>query len=299
MEWTTHRFDFHGDRLAVHERPAPAHDPGPAPLVLLHGFTGHGRSWERVAQHLPFVRILAPDLPGHGDSPWREDPAEGRFADVATRLCAAFDRLGVSRCNLAGYSMGGRCALYLAVEHPRRVARLILESASPGLESPDARRARREADAALGAFAVDRGIVAFVDRWETTPVLAEHRLDARTRCELRAQRLLCRPQGLAASLSIMGTGAQPYVGGRLAECEAPALLVVGEADAKFRRIATSMCDGFPSSRTEVVPNAGHNVHVEHPQVFAELVADFAYGRRFERPQAATEGKITTEEISSS
>ncbi len=61
-------------------------------------------------------------------------------------MLGLLDDLGVERPVIAGYSMGGRLALYLALRHPDRCAGLFLESASPGLEDAGERAARRAAD---------------------------------------------------------------------------------------------------------------------------------------------------------
>ena len=82
------------------------------PTVLLHGFTQTRQSWRRTIAALGGrYRALAPDLPGHGMA------AERRPASFAA--CAAYVRaLADGPCVLAGYSMGGRIALYTALTFP-------------------------------------------------------------------------------------------------------------------------------------------------------------------------------------
>src|SRR5215207_3624151 len=87
--------------------------PGPAdatPLVFLHGLTGSGADWARIAPRLARRRtIYAWDARGHGASDWAPDAAyagDAHFADVA----GALDALGLDRCALAGFSMGGSVA---------------------------------------------------------------------------------------------------------------------------------------------------------------------------------------------
>jgi len=108
-------------RLHVHEwgeRRSPA-------LVCLHGVTGHGRRFRKLAQeHLAArFRVVAPDLRGHGRSGW-EPPwrIETHVADVLETL----DELGVDRTTLLGHSFGGRLALELAARMPDRIERVVL-----------------------------------------------------------------------------------------------------------------------------------------------------------------------------
>ena len=98
-----------------------------ATLVLLHGFTQTRQSWRRTVAALGGrYRALAPALPGHGLA------AERRPASFDA--CAAYVRaLAGDRFTLAGYSMGGRIALYTALALPADVERLVLVGASPGL----------------------------------------------------------------------------------------------------------------------------------------------------------------------
>jgi 2-succinyl-6-hydroxy-2,4-cyclohexadiene-1-carboxylate synthase len=290
MSWTTRTFDCRDGQLALHVRPplAAAREGG-LPLVLLHGFTGSGRDWSDVAAALPDRHVLAPDLPGHGNT--RLDGIA--FADVAALLVAALEDSGIDRFDLGGYSMGGRLALHLAVARPDLVAHLILESASPGIADEAERALRREADEALATLALECGMEAFVDRWEQTPVLAaERRLPDAERAALRDRRLRCRSAGLAASLRHMGTGAQPWLGDRLHTLKVPTLLLAGGDDPKFCAIAAAMNEQLPHGRVEIAAGAGHNIHLERPEWFAARVAAFIAAERTDGSDtlATTAGK---------
>jgi len=246
------------------------------PLVLLHGFTGSHRSWDAVAPALAVIgRCVAVDLPGHGGSDFGADPAKYSMERTAAALEAGLAACNARPATLIGYSMGGRLALYFAVTRPQQVRRVVLESASPGLATEAERAARRGSDDELARFVLERGIEAFVDRWESTPVLrAERRLPARTRARLRQARMQCSPAGLAASLRGMGVGQQPWLGDRLRSATMPALLMAGEEDAKFVEAARFMSRGLPDATVAIVPGAGHNVHLEHADEFARLVCRF-------------------------
>ena len=243
------------------------------PIVALHGFAGTHRSWDEVVAAIsPSRRVIAPDLPGHGAS--SEVDAKS-FEQAATALEAALAASDVDGHDLLGYSMGGRLALYVALRGRARVRRLILESASPGLATPAERRARCETDAVLAAQARDEGVECFVDAWDRTPVLRVVRdVDsARVRAR-RAMRLTCTAEGLASSLEGMGTGSGPWLGDELAGLDVPTLVVSGEADEKFTRIAGSMAAAIPDARHEIVTRCGHNTHFEAPDEVGAMVRDF-------------------------
>jgi lipase len=99
--------------------------PDGPPLVCLHGVTGHGERFKRLAEER-WARsryVVAPDLRGHGRSP--TDPPWDFAAHVAD-LVATVDGLGIERADWVGHSFGGRLVLELAARHPERVRRAVL-----------------------------------------------------------------------------------------------------------------------------------------------------------------------------
>lgn len=247
---------------------------GPA-LLLLHGFTGAAATWAPFVGRLNGRRTIAVDLIGHGGSDAPADSERYRMERCVADLCAVLDALGVTRADVLGYSMGGRVALHLAAAAPERVRALVLESSSPGIADPAERRARLAADEALAAAIERDGLAAFVDRWERLPLFASQAaLPAETRARLRAQRLRNDPAGLAASLRGMGAGRQESLWDRLGSLGMPALLIAGELDEKYRAIAGAMASAMPGARAEIVPGAGHAVHLERPHAFLDAVLSF-------------------------
>jgi 2-succinyl-6-hydroxy-2,4-cyclohexadiene-1-carboxylate synthase len=245
-------------------------------LVLLHGFTGSTEIWTPL---LPtFARdfdTIAIDLLGHGAS--AAPPAPTRYAidQTVADLCALLDQLGIARALWLGYSMGGRVALHVAIARPERVSALVLESSAPGIQDPAARQARLERDRALADEIEREGTAAFVARWEQLPLFASQaRLPATTRAELRRQRLANNAVGLANSLRGSGQGACPPVWDRLAALTIPVLLIAGAEDAPYRLWAEEMARVLPLAETAIVEAAGHAVHLEQGEQFAELVLDF-------------------------
>jgi 2-succinyl-6-hydroxy-2,4-cyclohexadiene-1-carboxylate synthase len=231
-------------------------------VVLMHGFTHTGASWEPVLAALGerYRGVIAPDIRGHGSaSNERPVSLEAVIEDVAELSSGKFD--------LVGYSMGGRLALHVALALPDRVGRVVLIGASPGIEDPDERAARVRADEALADSFERMDIEEVVELWERrTPMLAGVHQTA------RADRLRNTPAGLARALRGLGTGALPSAWGRLEELQMPVVLVVGERDAKFRAIAGRMAGLLPRARVVVVDEAGHAVHLEMPERVAEIVA---------------------------
>jgi 2-succinyl-6-hydroxy-2,4-cyclohexadiene-1-carboxylate synthase len=212
------------------------------------------------------------DLPGHGR--YAGDVAPWRFTLEAVE--AEIARLARGEpLDLAGYSMGGRLALAYAVRNPQLVRRLVLESASPGLEGADERAERRAADEALAREIERSGIDAFVDRWEAQELFASQRsLPAEVRAAQRAIRLLNHPASLAGSLRGLGTAALPSFWGALSGLRVPVLVLVGALDRKFARIGARMAELHLDARLVEVAGAGHTVHLERPDAWLAAVTGF-------------------------
>jgi 2-succinyl-6-hydroxy-2,4-cyclohexadiene-1-carboxylate synthase len=263
-------------RIGVLQSEPPERDPLNT-LVLLHGFTGSAINWEGLFTDLamPSWRIIALDMLGHGQSSAPDDPERYNMEHCQSDILAALQALGVlpGHAVLLGYSMGGRIALYTAFSHFFRA--LILESASPGLADPREREQRRLSDNALAASIKRDGVASFVEHWEKLPLFAsQSNLPVELQEVLHRQRLQNRATGLANSLRGVGTGAQPALHAQLPTLDLPVLLIAGELDAKFSAIAHHMAQDLPHAIVHIVPGAGHTVHFEQPDTFAQLVTWF-------------------------
>ncbi|MEE8581722.1 MAG: alpha/beta fold hydrolase, partial [Myxococcota bacterium] len=104
------------------------------PLLLVHGFGNEAHIWDDLAPDLvPYYRVLALDLRGHGDSDW--DP-KGRYdhEDHAADLEAVVDHLEATRCVLIGHSLGARACMLYAGRHSERVAGFVAVDSAPELD---------------------------------------------------------------------------------------------------------------------------------------------------------------------
>lgn len=241
--------------------------------LLLHGFMGSRHDFDQLVTALPGT-VMTIDLLGFGaHAP--EVTAVERFtmASQIADLQAVLAAFHWEKVHLLGYSMGGRLALGFAIAHPELIATLILESATAGIPGAADRAARRQADAEK-AQAISRDFERFVTNWEKLPLFAsQQQLLIAQQQQMRRQRLRQRPENVAQSLLSMGTGAQPNFWPKLAQVTVNTLLIVGEKDVKFQRLADQMQQLLPNAQKVVIADAGHNVHFEQPnQVIARLKA---------------------------
>lgn len=236
-------------------------------VVLLHGFTQTGRSWDRIADALRASGhdVAAPDLPGHGGRARVEGDCTQAAAEVVSTI-------GGRPAAWVGYSMGGRVALHAAAAGAH-VDRLVLLGAHPGIEDAGEREARRAADDALADRIEAIGVDAFLHEWLAQPLFARLPRDAASVDDRRRN----TPEGLAGALRALGTGRQQPQWGSLAR-DVPTLVLAGELDGKYvdvgRRLAAAI---GPAATFATVAGAGHAAHLERPDAFVDLVLPFLDG----------------------
>jgi 2-succinyl-6-hydroxy-2,4-cyclohexadiene-1-carboxylate synthase len=238
---------------------------------------GSSADWREVMATLGDRTFqIAVDLPGHGAS-LQLAPDIYTVEGAARAVISTLDGLEVVRPVVAGYSMGGRLALYLALRYPERCAGLFLESASPGLENSSKRAARRAADESKAKRLESGDLEAFLRDWYRQPLFSSLARDENLLRWTIETRLRNDPGELALSLREMGTGSQPSLWGELESLAVPALAIAGELDDKYARISSRMATISPRIESAVVPGAGHTVHAEAPAEYAALLGRFVDG----------------------
>ncbi len=237
----------------------------PESVVLLHGFGATRRAWDGVIAALDRERYrpLALDLPGHGAAADSERPIT--FASCVAAVLSA----SPERFVLAGYSLGGRVALYVALAAPERVERLVLVASTAGIEDEHQRVERRVADHALADELEQGAFEQFVERWRAQPLFAADppAVAALAREDQRRN----HPAALAGVLRGIGTGEMSPLWGRLGELRMPVTVIAGERDEKFRELGERMVALLPHAQMVIVAG-GHVLPLENPAAVASALA---------------------------
>jgi 2-succinyl-6-hydroxy-2,4-cyclohexadiene-1-carboxylate synthase len=236
----------------------------PENVVLLHGFGGTHRTWDGVIERLvpERYRPLAPDLPGHGDS--ADAPRPITFAGCVEHVLASAPESFV----LVGYSMGGRIALQVALHALARVQRLVLVASTAGIEDPAERANRRSSDERLAEQLEREPLQRFVERWSEQPLFATDPPEVRNAAV--EDQLRNRPDGLAAALRGVGTGAMEPLWDRLAELTLPVTILAGDRDVKFQELGMRMAESSPKAKLILAPG-GHRLAIENPEAVAQAI----------------------------
>lgn len=251
-------------------------DPAAPPIVLLHGITGHARTWDHLAGTLaPPLRVIALDQRGHGDS---EDPADGdyRVVSMASDLAAVADELRLGHFHLCGLSMGGRVAIAYAGTLAARLDRLVIVDIGPDIAMAGLRRVRNMMAGSPERFASAEAALAHVRA--ANPLYREAELVHRITHGLRAL-----PDGGLAWKYSKGLRDMMREGRReevdlwepLARITCPTLIVRGtESDILSPEIAKRMLGALPDGHFAEISGAGHTVPGDQPEAFARAVRTF-------------------------
>ena len=245
------------------------------PLVCFHGFSESGSTWDGI--EVPGYRLIRIDSMGHGRSarPMELQPYE--LPQMLSDLHRVIYAVAGERYALMGYSMGARLALLYALEYPKEVTHLVLESGSVGIEDEEERQDRYLADIALGNRIREKDIQWFSETWAKLDIFkTQQSLPAKVQLQIQRRRLLNSPHALAFTLEGSGQGSMPYVGHRLSELTMPVCYISGELDTKYTAIGAEYFGDVHC----IVPQVGHNVHVEVSEVYRQILERFFYTCRY-------------------
>jgi len=247
---------------------------GAQPLLLLHGFTGHARSWDAFSRALAgSYHVLALDQRGHGDSAWTETyGTEAMVADVD-----AFVReLGLTRFVLLGLSMGGRNALNYAAMHPQEVERLVIVDIGPEIDASGATRIATGVRA-NDVFESKEEAFAQARRANERPPEEHHRYRI-------YHNLMQMPDGKwtwkydkALRSGDPAQNRRPAIPSEhqwanWASIRCPILLLRGElSDVLSTGVAARMVRDNANTKLVIIPDSGHSIPLDRPDAFEAAV----------------------------
>ena len=264
-----HTVEIGGHRVHYLERRGEG--PDTQTLVLIHGFAGDKNHWIRFVRFLPpGYRVLAPDLPAHGDNVL--DPTVTYSITYLTDALSAFvDALEEGPVHLVGNSLGGRIATELALAHPERVRTVSLLDpaglASPEPSALDVALARGE-NLLIPTTREEYDTLISISFGEDTPELAWPAPD------VLARRYANRASVYRKIWADLGT-APNDLDSRLHQLARPLLVVWGEQDGVIDVSAAGRWAGHvPQAEIKIMAGVGHAPMLERPEETAKLVDAF-------------------------
>ena len=245
-------------------------EQGGIPVLLLHGLLGSLVNWQRIARHLSEqYHVIVPDLRNHGRSPHADDVS---YPALAGDVFELLDAQGIETAVVVGHSMGGKTAMLMALQQPKRIHKLGVVDIAPVtyfgtlgelmdalLELPlDQINNRREADAWLSSRITDKAV-----RDHMLQNLQRTDQGWRWRNNLKALR-----KGLDTISSFPWLNQPgPYTG--------DSLFLKGEYSNYIQPQHLSVLKQyFPNARLVEISGAGHWVYAEQPTRFLQALSDF-------------------------
>lgn len=254
-------------------------DQAAPPLILVHGLSGHARSWDTFASAMTDrFRVLALDVRGHGES---DHPGDYQLDRLVAELGGFVDALGLDRCALLGLSMGGTMAFVYAARHPERVERLVTVDVgpdvgrAPGLEqwlaffkaAPDLSYAEPEEAVRLTRERNPRPPAEHLRRLVLANLV--QRADGRWAYRFDAAHF---PTYLE---SVLTAEAEAALWALLPRVTCPTLLVHGtESDVLLAGTVERMRSAITRCQVVEVAQAGHLVPIDNPDGFLAAVRPF-------------------------
>ena len=243
-----------------------------AVVVLLHGWPLNRSIWSVVAPRVAAAgfRVLAPDLPGFGDSP-PIDFGRATVEAYAEEVAKFIEPFKARTLAVAGHSFGGYVALALAERHPNAVAGLGLIASRTAADSETARRGRHDTIEKIRAAGVKTLL----------PGLAEKLVGPRAAVEWRLQAALmierARPDGVMTALAAMA--ARPDRTGLFDSFAGPRLVIHGTEDGLIPVSEAARVGRSPPDVRVILDGIGHLPMWEAPEATAHAVISWANSLR--------------------
>ncbi|MER5777356.1 alpha/beta hydrolase [Streptomyces sp. NPDC002039] len=236
------------------------------PIVLLHGLAGHAGEWDTLARNLSRrYRVVAVDQRGHGASERR--PGDVSRAAYVADVVAVIGQLDLRRPVLVGQSLGGHTAMLTAAAHPDLLRALVLIEAGPGGSNPDV---QAEIDAALGAWPTP-----FPSRQVAVEFFGGGAVG-----EAWAAGLEERPGGWwprfdrHVMVEALTENARRSFWDDWTTITCPTLVILGQSGIIPAHETQAMLQQRPGTVAVSVPRAGHDVHLEHPEILRQMLQEF-------------------------
>jgi len=267
----THTVSVNGTNLAVETCGSGL------PLVLLHAFPLDHRMWRGVLPLADHLRLIIPDQRGFGESVGTDEstPGPASIEQLAEDVIGLLDALHVSEpAVIAGVSMGGYVAQQVAAHHPDRVHSLILCDTKFAADTPEARAGRDDLAARVGRVGqrilAEAMIPNLLAKAPTVDTPAK-----RNAVEQLLHEMITRQPVATIQAALAALGQRPDMTAAMQQCDLPVLLVCGAEDTITPpAVMQAMEELLPRGRLLVVPEAGHLVPLEVPEIFCEAVLAF-------------------------
>ncbi|HZT48765.1 MAG TPA: alpha/beta hydrolase [Hyphomicrobiaceae bacterium] len=247
------------------------------PVVFVHEFAGDCRSWEpQVRAFARRYRCIVFNARGWTPSEVPQDVGAYSQARARDDIRCVLDQLGIDRAHICGLSMGGFATLHFGLAYPNRALSLVVAGVGYGAEKGEREKFRNEATV-IAARLEKEGMAAFAEAYAYGPTRVQfENKDPRGFAEFKRQLAEHSAKG-AANTQLGVQRERPSVFDLETELEAlrvPTLILSGDEDWPCLLPGVFMKRTIPSAALQILPNSGHTINIEEPDLFNAAVGAF-------------------------
>jgi len=270
-----------------------------APLVFVHEFAADHRSWELQMRHFgQRYRCVTFGARGYPPSDVPEKPASYSQNRATDDILAVMDHLKLDKAHVVGLSMGGFATLHFGFRHPTRALSLVVAGVGYGAEKDQQAKFKGEVEVVARSLTTE-GMEKFAEKYAYGPTRVQfENKDPRGFAQFKKE--LGEHSALGSANTQLGVQAQrPSLYDLLDKMRAmtvPTLILTGDEDWPCLTPSLLMKREIPSAALAVMPNCGHTINLEDPDLFNQIVGDFIVqveaGRWPKRDPRAMSASIT-------
>lgn len=270
-----------------------------APVIFVHEFAADHRSWEAQMRHFgQRYRCITFGARGYPPSDVPEAPSSYSQVRATDDILAVLDHLKIPAAHVVGLSMGGFATLHFGFRHPTRALSLVVAGVGYGAEKEQQARFKSEVEVVARSL-LDEGMVAFAAKYAYGPTRVQfENKDPRGFAQFKKE--LGEHSALGSANTQLGVqGVRPSLYDlvdRMRALAVPTLVLTGDEDWPCLAPSMLMKREIPSAALAVMPNCGHTINLEDPDLFNQIVGDFIVqvqaGRWPKRDPRAMSASIT-------
>jgi pimeloyl-ACP methyl ester carboxylesterase len=268
------------------------------PIVFVHEFAGDHRSWEPQLRHFARrYRCIAFNARGYPPSDVPSDGEKYSQNHARDDIRAVLDGLSIARAHIVGLSMGGFATLHFGLQYPDRALSLVVAGCGYGAQPGKRAQFEQEVEATAKMIST-QGMAKTAESYALGPTRVQFQnKDPRGWAELAAQ--LAEHSSTGSSLTMLGVQRRRPslydLVDRMQRLTVPTLIVTGDEDEPCLEPGLLMKRSIATSGLVVIPNSGHTINLEEPDLFNRICDDFFHqvetGRWSARDKRATAATI--------
>nr|XP_021184901.2 protein ABHD11 [Helicoverpa armigera] len=267
----------------VYKLYGPSLTPDTVPIIVLHGFLGGKRNWHTVSNRIAchtYRTVIAVDARNHGGSPHTDSHT---YLDLAADVCKLIKKLHIKKSVIMGHSMGGRTAMVLALTEPSKIARQIIIDISPVSTCQSLKKFFPHVLEVMSAMDFKGKDLASA-KMQAKSIILKHHLFKREESMYFVLRNIgklpdnsfgweCNVRTLLKDFHHVADFPTEALRGRT--FEGP-VLFIGGSESSFipPEDITGIRQFFPKAVLRYIEDVGHNLHVQDPTTFFNMVIQF-------------------------